>query len=132
MSRAEGIVTRAEHHADSSVAKVKSEKEQIAWILKRRNCKEWSITAKGLARATGWKPDEEHNGIEPTTVRDCIREIRRERNLPIVSYNRGYYLIGNVAELERFIEKKRETISTHEQTIEDQVRAFNSMRYDDE
>jgi len=132
MSEAEATgktVSRAEHHADSDVPKVRRAKDRIAWILRRRDCREHAISSKALARATGWKPGEPSDGIKPTTVRDCIKEIRAERDLPIESCGRGYYLIGTVSELERYIENRKEEKRTIDETIQEQVQAFNAMRY---
>lgn len=119
--------SRAEHHADSPESQVRTAKDQIAWLLQRRNSREHAISSKGLAQATGWP----NGGIKPTTVRDCIKEIRQERKLPIVSCSQGYYLINSAQELEWELERIQEEIATREETKQELAQAFNHTKYSD-
>jgi len=113
--------TRATHHADSPEPSVRRAKDQLAWILERRDCREYAISSKGLADAVG---------LKPTTVRDCIKEIRDERNLPIVSCSQGYYCISSVGELERELDRIEAEISTRKETKQELVEAFNHTKYE--
>jgi len=114
--------TRATHHADSEESTVKAAKEQIAWILERRDCREWAISSQALADATGT--------IKPTTVRDAIREIRREHDLPVVSCSQGYYTISDPADLERELDRIDDEIDTRMETKRELTRAFNRSQDD--
>lgn len=116
--------SRAEHHATSNPENVRDAKHRIAWLLQHRPGRQAAISARGLSRATGYH-DPGGGGIKPTTVRDCIREIRVEYDLPIVSCSRGYYVISSEGELEGFISGKWEEIATHKETLRDVVGAYN-------
>lgn len=120
MSETQRQITRSEYHADSTVETVRSEKDQIAWILKRRDCREYAISSKGLAAVVG---------LKATTVRDCIKEIRDERDLPIVSCPNGYYLIDGVDQLERELDRIQGEINTREETREELTKAFNRFMH---
>jgi len=120
--RTDRTTTRAEHHADSDADAVRTAKEQLAWILARRDCRAWAISSQALADATG------DDGIAATTVRDAIRELRRERDLPIVSCSRGYYLIDDTDALQRELDRIQSEIETREATKRELTAAFN--RYD--
>lgn len=115
------MTTRAEHHADSDEPKVRDAKLTIARILRRRTSREDAISSKGLADATD---------IKATTVRDCIKEIRAERDLPVVSCSRGYYCITSADDLSREIERIEDEIRTREETKRELTRAFNRSRYE--
>lgn len=120
--------TRAEHHAQTADTNVRTAKAQLAWILARRDCREWAISSRGLAAATGYY-DEAKGSISPSTVRDAIAEIRRERNLPVVSCSQGYYVIDDTDALARELERIQDEIETRKQTKEDLAKAFNRERY---
>lgn len=109
--------SRAEHHAQSTPTRVRAAKSQMAAILAHRHTPQEAISSKGLADATG---------LKPTTVRDLVKELRPEYDLPVVSCSRGYYVIDSEDELERFAERKREEIATHEETLRETVAAFNT------
>lgn len=115
--------TRSEHHADSDKSKVRQAKQRIAWILRRRDNREWAISSKGLADAVG---------LKATTVRDIIKEIRTEYNVPVIACSDGYYTISDTVELEREIERIQAEINTRKETKTELVQAFNARRYDDE
>lgn len=93
----------------------------MARILEVRDCREWAISSKGLASAVGT--------IKPTTVRDAIREIRREYDLPVVSCSKGYYTISDPTALERELERIDREIETRMETKRELTRAFNRDRH---
>jgi biotin operon repressor len=109
-------MSRTEHHADSSDKKIKRVKKQIANILQIRDCREWAISSQGLADATG---------ITASTVRDCIKEIRREQHIAVVSCSQGYYTISSVDELESELDRIQAEINTRKETKRELVAAFN-------
>jgi biotin operon repressor len=113
--------TRATHHADSKSSTVKNAKDQIAWLVERRCTKQEAISSTALADATG---------LKPTTVRDCIKEIRSERDIPIVSCSNGYYVIASVNQLERELERIQSEINTRKETKSELVAAFNKVKYE--
>lgn len=113
------VTTRSEHHADSDADEVRTAKDQIAWLLERRDCREWAISSQALADAVG---------LKATTVRDTIKEIRRERHLPVVSCSRGYYLVNDAAEFQHEIDKINDEIQTREETKQELCAAFNRYR----
>ena len=114
--------SRAETHADSHETKVRQAKQRIAYILQHRDGRNAAISSQGLADAVE---------LKPTTVRDIIKEIRAERNLPIASCSRGYYLISSVDQLEHEIDRIQGEINTREETKQELVQAFNARRYDE-
>jgi biotin operon repressor len=95
----------------------------MAAILQHRTGPDEAISSHGLADATG---------LKPTTVRDCIKELRRDRELPVVSCSHGYYLIDSVDELEREVDRIQSEINTRKETKQELVAAFNSRRYTEE
>lgn len=115
------MTTRATHHADSSEQNVTRAKAQIAQILEVRDCREWAISSKGLADAVG---------LKPTTVRDCIKEIRRERHIPVVSCSSGYYVISSVEQLESELDRIQAEINTRKETKQELAEAFNHTKYE--
>ena len=119
-ANAEDVTTRAEHHADSSEAAVRTAKDTIAWILARRDCREWAISSAALADATT---------VKATTVRDIVKELRGERGLPIVSCSRGYYCLTDEAQLADEIERIDDEIQTRRETKQELVAAFNRRKY---
>jgi len=119
--------TRAEHHAHSPDEQVRTAKDTIAWLLRHRDAREWAISSTALAEATGWR-DPGDRGIAPTTVRDAIKELRRDRHLPIVSCSQGYYLVSDAGEFEREISRIDDEIQTREETKVELCAAFNRYR----
>jgi hypothetical protein len=115
--------SRAEHHADSSESRVRDAKAQLAAILRVRDCREWAISSKGLADAVG---------LKATTVRDCIPEIRREYNLPVVACSRGYYVITDPSQLEHELDRIQSEIQTRRERKQELTAAFNRNRVDRE
>jgi biotin operon repressor len=113
--------TRATHHADSADGHVASAKAQIAWLLERRDAREWAISSKGLADAVG---------LKATTVRDCIKELRRERQLPIVACPNGYYLVTDDDTLQRELDRIADEIETRKQTMAELETAYQTMTTD--
>lgn len=114
------MTTRAEHHADSTEPDVRDAKDTIATILRHRTSRDEAISSQGLGDACG---------LKATTVRDIIKELRRDRDLPIRSCSRGYYLIDCVEQLEDELDRIQSEINTRKETREELVQAFNQQRY---
>lgn len=109
----------ATHYADSSTDKINRAKRTIAWILRERRGKGAAISSKGLADATGPK------GIEATTCRDLIPEIRREQGIPIASCPGGYYVVSSTEDLEDHLERIDDEIDTRLERKRELTAAFN-------
>jgi len=123
----QSTTTRAEHHAHTADTNVRSAKRTLAWILDRRDCREWAISSRGLAAATGYY-DDAAGSISPSTVRDAIAEIRREDDLPIVSCSRGYYKITDTDALADELDRIQDEIETRKETKQELAAAFNRDR----
>jgi len=118
----ESVTTRAEYHADSDERDVRAAKRQMAAILRVRDCREWAISSQGLADAVGY--------ITASTVRDCIKEIRREDDLPVVSCSQGYYCLTDPDQLADELARIDDEIATRRETKRELTKAFNRSRYD--
>ena len=82
-------MTRAEYHADSGPTNVSSAKDVLARILRHAEGEAAAYTAKELSDAT----KEAGHGIEPTTIRDSVIELRRDYGLPVVGKKGvGYFI----------------------------------------
>lgn len=121
-------MTRAEYHADSPASEVKRSKRVVARALFRATDRDSAVSSTALARATGWREDEPNvrdTAVKPTTIRDEIKELRRDEHLPVVSCSQGYYLIDDTDALERELDRIAAEIQTRRETRQELVRAFN-------
>jgi len=116
-------MSRAAHHAESDEVTVHQAKDQIARLLSNNPGREDAISSRALG---------EKVGLKATTVRDLIKEIRAEYELPIVSCSRGYYVISSVDELEREIGRIDDEIDTKRETKQELTRAFNVQNHNAE
>lgn len=122
-------MTRAEHHAESDADTVADGKAILARELQRCVGREHAVSSKALAWVVTWHlPAGE--ALRPTTIRDMVREVRREYDVPAASCSDGYYLLRDTDDLEREIRRINEEIATKKQTKRDLVRAWNAQRYD--
>jgi len=108
--------TRAEREADSHENDVKHAKKQIAAKLNDHVGRENAISSKALA---------DYTGLSASTVRDCIPEIREEWGVPVVSRNKGYYVIESSEEFEAQLDRYSERIQTIEERRKELTAAWN-------
>lgn len=67
--------------------------------------------------------------VSASTVRDLIKEVRREYRLPIGNCQQGYFVIADAAEATRQIERFRRQAETSRQSARDVAAAWNRQRY---
>ena len=108
--------TRAEYHADTDAETVRTDKDAIAWLLERRRGRGAAISSKGLADAVG---------LRATTVRDAVKEVRRDRDLPVVACSQGYYLLDSRDGLADELDRIADEIQTRRETRGELARAYN-------
>lgn len=113
-------MSRAAYNADSDSPKVRAASRRIASILERESGRDNPISSTELG---------DRVGLKATTVRDIIKEIRPEFEIPVVSCSRGYYVLESVEELEREIAAIDDEIETKRETKRELTQAFNSRRY---
>jgi len=66
--------------------------------------------------------------VSESTVRDLIREIRRDYGMPVYSFGSGYFRIQSVEQFERAISKIDDEIATREKTKQQLAKGFNAGR----
>jgi hypothetical protein len=69
----------------------------------------------------------EYTRCEASTVRDLIKEVRREYRLPIGSAN-GYFIIEHKDEFVRQVERQRQQAETSLQTARDIAAGWNGSQ----
>lgn len=74
----------------------------------------------------------EHVPVAASTVRDLVKEIRRERGIAVYSRGSGYWHIQDADELADAVERINDVIATKERTKQELTRAFNVERYNDD
>lgn len=95
-------------------------KRRIARILSEVTTRDDAIPSRELAEAVS---------PAPTTVRDLIPEIRRERAMPIANApGGGYYVVSDVADLEDHLERIDDEIDTRLERKRELAAAFNTDR----
>lgn len=105
------------NYADSPKPKIERAKDTIGTILvEGHKGKKNAISSKQLAEAVG---------LKPTTVRDVIPEIRRERHIPVVSGSKGYYVCSDQDEFAEVLARIQRTIETKEQRRRDLINAYH-------
>jgi DNA-binding GntR family transcriptional regulator len=63
--------------------------------------------------------------VSPSTVRDLIAELRRERGLAVYSFGSGYFEVQDADDLERAVGQIEEMIATKQQTKRELLTAFD-------
>lgn len=76
------------------------------------------VSAKDLAAQTT---------VSASTVRDIVRELQREFDVPVASLGNGYFIIQSGDELDRVVESYREEIATKQTRLQRIVGAYNRM-----
>lgn len=108
--------TRAESEADTPAPDVTTAKKQIAAKLNDHTTRDNAISSQALA---------DYTGLKPTTVRDAIKEIRREYGVPVVSCTAGYYVVDSREEFERQLDRIDAEIQTRRETKRELTAAWN-------
>jgi len=116
-------MTRAEHHADSHENDVASDKKRLAATLNDHVGYENRIPGSELA---------ERVGINESTMRDALAEVRTEYGIPVVSRGSGYYVIEQKDELQTELGRIAEEIATRKETKRELVDAWNERNGGDE
>ena len=96
-------------------------KLQLAQMLNGRAYED-RVSASDLA---------EHVPVAASTVRDLVKEIRRERGIAVYSKGSGYWHIQEPDELSDAIEAINDEINTRQETKRQLTKAFNRGRYDE-
>jgi glycosyltransferase involved in cell wall biosynthesis len=72
----------------------------------------------------------EHVPVAASTVRDLVKEIRRERGIAVYSKGSGYWHIQDPDELAEAIDAINDEIETRQETKQQLTRAFNRGKYE--
>jgi len=72
----------------------------------------------------------DHTGINESTIRDVIIELRDEFGVPIANIGSGYFLIETGDELDRVVEYYQQEIATKQERMQTIVQAANNHRYE--
>jgi len=81
-------------------------------------------SARGYDNRISAKDLAAHTTVSASTVRDIVRELQEEFNVPVASLG-GYFVIETSAELERVLDAKRQEIETRRQRMQSITAAFN-------
>ena len=71
----------------------------------------------------------EHVPVAASTVRDLVKEVRRERGIAIYSRGSGYWHIQDADELADAVERIDDVIETKQRTKQELTKAFNVEKY---
>jgi len=85
-------------------------------LLQRARGYDNRISAKALA---------EHTTVSASTVRDIVRELQEEFNVPVASLGNGYFVIQTGDELDRVIESYQQEIATKRERMQSITAAYN-------
>lgn len=97
---------------------------QIAEELKGRTSKEEAITSGELAK----KLDVGDTEANPKT-REMVREVMKNRDIPIVSCHAGYWVPSSEEEIAEELESIDGRIASMQQRKKELVGAFNRKKY---
>ena len=81
-------------------------------------------SARGYDNRISAKDLAAHTTVSASTVRDIVRELQEEFNVPVASLG-GYFVIETHDELERVLDAKRQEIATRRQRMQSITAAFN-------
>jgi predicted transcriptional regulator len=95
-------------------------KSTIARILAMTTDRDDAVSSKDLAAKTP---------VSASTVRDLVKEVRREYRMPVVACSNGYYRVTDVDDFSDQMERINDEIATREQTKRELTKAFNTERY---
>jgi len=71
----------------------------------------------------------EHVPVSASTVRDLVKEVRRERGIAVYSKGSGYWHIQDADELSDAVGRIDDVIETKQRTKQELTRAFNVEKY---
>ena len=87
--------------------------------------------AVGRDNATPGTKLAERVPLKYTTVRDIISELRDDpHGPPIGNCGNGYFIINSDAELDDWVEKKRDELQTIKDRMTANVKAYNRRKYE--
>lgn len=109
-----------ENFTDSDRTDHEMAKLKLAYMLQGRDY-ENRLSASELA---------EHVPVAASTVRDLVKEVRRERGIAVYSKGSGYWHIQDPDELSEAIEAINDEINTRQETKRQLTKAFNAGQYD--
>lgn len=72
----------------------------------------------------------EYVPVAASTVRDLVKEVRRDRGLAVYSKGSGYWHITDADELADAVDRIDDVIETKQATKQELTRAFNRGRYE--
>lgn len=109
-----------DQYTDTDASDHARAKRRIARILADTTTREDAVSSTELAEAVG---------PAPTTVRDLIPEIRRERAMPIANApGGGYYVVQDTDDLAEHLERIDDEIATRLERKQELTAAFNRNR----
>lgn len=109
-----------EDHTKTTRTEHEHAKLTLARMLKGRDYED-RISASDLA---------DHVPVAASTVRDLVKEVRRERGLAVYSKGSGYWHIQDADELDDAVERINDVIETKERTKRELTQGFNAGRYE--
>lgn len=104
-------------YAKSSEWQIDEDREKLLNELLRHRGYEERVSAKALA---------EHTGINQSTVRDVIIELREEVGIPVANRGSGYFIVENADELADIVDYYKQEIRTKEERLQTIVANFNA------
>ena len=81
--------------------------------------------ARGYDNRVSAKALAERTTVSASTVRDIVRELQREFDVPVASLGNGYFLIESPEELDRVVESYREEIATKRERMRRITAVYN-------
>lgn len=109
-------------HAESDEWEIEESKVYLYNVL--------STQARGRDNAISGKELAKNVPQKYTTVKDMVQELLKERKLPVVGCNDGYFVVEDPEVLDRRIERLNEEIQRKEQKKADLAATFNQGRYE--
>jgi len=103
-------------YAESAEWKIDEDRERLLNELLRHRGYDERVSAKELSRITG---------INDSTVRDVIIELREEVGIPVANRGSGYFIVTDPDELEDIIEYYQQEIQTKRERLQTIVSNYN-------
>jgi len=83
------------------------------------------LTARGYGNRKSAKDLAGRTGINASTVRDAIIDLREQYNIPVANRGSGYFLITNADELDAVLAYYQQEIETKRERKRTITKAFN-------
>lgn len=116
------MTTDLAQHTDTGESDHEKAKRRIAEALVNE--------ARGRDNAISSSDLADRTPVSASTVRDLIRDVRREYRLPIGNAN-GYFVIEASEEFARQVEKQKQRAETSRETARDIAKAWNQDKAGD-